>query len=237
MSSSQHLASFVLLFALGCVEAQGAADDDASVPASTDASTDAADPTLCESQDQLQVAFDAWASARPTPQGAYSAQYILEAIVEPGPQPAFAVRQRMSFWPGTSDDSSFVVWLSPQGEELGRAMGRYIDRLDPTTVLVDKAYVQLHYGASNDPLYYKGLQIEAVGRDGVTQWRIPSRGNAKLSKVFRMDGDHFMIMGLTHSNIEPDLIYFDSAGTLSAPPTGDQRACAKQQHSWCATGC
>lgn len=236
MNPSRHLGSLVLLFAVGCVEAEDTAGD-ASVHTSTDANTDAADPTLCESQDQLQATFDAWAAGRPAQQNAFSTQYVLEAIVESGSQPAFAVRERVSFWPGTSDESSFVVWLDPQGAEVGRAMGRYVDRLGPTTILVDKAYVQLHYGTSSDPLYYKGLQIEATGRDGVTQWRITSHGNARLSKVFRMDGDHFMIMGLTHSNIEPELIYFDSAGTVSTPPTGDQRACAKQEHSWCMAGC
>jgi hypothetical protein len=239
MSNAHYLAPLMLLVAVGCVQTAESVDEsvpDDATSIETDPKDDSASSSLCQTQDQMMATFDRWAAAQPRPSGSIQVQNSLEAIVEAGPNPVFAVQRRVAYGPGSYDQYTFIVSLDQQGHVTHKAPGRYIDRIGANTYLVDKAYAQLHYGSA-DPLYYRTLQIEAVDRDGTRLWNVANRGNASLSKVFRMDGNHFMIMGITYGVSEPQLAYFDSHGVVTEAPMGDTRECAKPVHYWCTSGC
>jgi hypothetical protein len=189
---------------------------------------------VCEREDAAAM-FDAWAARQPatTPNGSAWYVYALDGIVEPGPAPTFAIRRQAWYGVGFQEDS-YLLMLDADGGERATAPGRFLDRLGPDAFLVDASRASVYDDGSHDPLYRVDLVVQAVDRDGATLWTIPGRANVALSRVVRLDDDHFMIHGRRHDTTTV-LTFFDSDGVVSEPPeAGAELSCSRGLgHVWC----
>jgi hypothetical protein len=187
---------------------------------------------LCAAQTSAQALFDTWAQAQGLSHYSDEVQNWLQGVIDTHPLRLAVLREDI-YGTASATFSQFVLTLDDNGNEIARAPGFYIDRIADGRFLVDQSRARVNYAGSVDPLYGLGLGLAAVDPQGNVLWRVNAAGAVELSSVVRVDGDHWLAIGGDYHQGAPTLTYFDANCQTSTPPTGDQRACAQQQHAWC----